>query len=434
MPLTPYHIACPHPLDQSLTLLFATATGALAVVPTRDYDELARGTALPGWEEALAGTALLVANPAAEERRLYEYLDAMNTVNDRLVVSVILGLACNFDCVYCYEGTMKGDQAMSDATADRLVIFLQERFVVGGNTRLHLDFYGGEPLLYRQRIKGLAAALKPFVEERGGVFDFNLVTNGSLLTAQVVAELVPYGLSHAKVTIDGPAANHDRFRPFKSGVGSFETVVANLLASCQMTKVTLAGNYTVDNHLAFPLLLDHLVDRGLRPDQLAAVNFNIVMQVNDTYGRDDFRGGCGSINEPWLADASLTLREEVLKRGFHVPELCPSPCAVDLVDAFTVNWDGGLTKCSTLIHRSGCGIGDIWQGMEDYGDAYFLNHWQREKKCRQCRYLPLCFGGCRFMAMQRTGGMASLDCIALYYDRALPVMLRQDVAYRHVAT
>ena len=68
---------------------------------------------------------------------------------------------------------------------------------------------------------------------------------------------------------------------------------------------------------------------------------------------------------------------------------------------------------------------------EDYQGNHHIGHWKKEKKCQKCSYLPLCFGGCRYMAYQRDGHMAKVDCRKPFLDATLEPMLFQDLRYRY---
>ncbi|MEW6520750.1 MAG: geopeptide radical SAM maturase [Thermodesulfobacteriota bacterium] len=432
MPLTPYLIPCRHPAIPGQVLLFATRTGALILLAEEDFAALEMGRAGEEDIDQLTEMGFLVADVATERRQVLHYLDDINRLNPNLTLALVLGMECNFACRYCFEGSRKGGgQAMDDATADQLIAFVKERFGPD-KKKLLLQVYGGEPLLYRQRLLYLARRLKPLVEARGAELTIDLVSNGSLLTRQVVEELNPWGLDGVKVTIDGLPDNHNHSRPFKSGRGSFAVIVRNLQQVCGLTRIRLGGNFTSETYRQFGPLLDLLAGHGLTPDKIELVNFNIVLQVNDTLTANEYQGGCATINEPWLREAALHVREEVYRRGYTVPELGPQPCAVEVDDAFTVHYDGSLYKCVTWVGHRQFKIGDIWQGVDErYRQSHHLFHWQKEEKCRECVYLPLCFGGCRFMAFQRDGHMAGVDCRKAFLDATLQDMLLQDVRYRY---
>lgn len=434
MPLSHYLKIFPLPGQPDQRLLFSTRTSGLAIVPTAALSALETGGAAPELTATLARLSMMVDDPAREREEMGGYLRELNRLNPNLRVSVILGMACNFACVYCYEGSLKGAAAMDDAVAGQLVDVLVARFRSGDKKRLTLDFYGGEPLLYVPRIRSLAGRLKPAIEDLGGSFGFTLVSNGSLLTREVVEELVGLGLSGVKVTLDGVAANHDRFRPMKDGGGTWERIVGNLLDCRGLCGLTLSGNYTADTWRAFPELLDTLAGRGFAASDFRSVQFYPVMQINDRFANPEFTGGCCSNDEPWVHTASLFLREEILRRGYAFPKLTPSPCMVDLDDAFVVDHDGVIYKCVTLIGHPELACGDIWQGMaEGWQQTWRLDHWRDEPRCRACEYLPLCFGGCRAMALQRDGHMGRVDCQRTLFDATMEPMLGQDLRYRYSA-
>lgn len=433
MQLTPYLVSFPYPYNPDQMVLFATKTGALIVLPQEDFADLQQGRVEAEHVEPLKETGFLVESIAQERQAVSGYLDELNRINPNLTVAVILGLECNFACRYCFQGEQKGKKNMTEATADQLIAYIKKRFTPG-KKKLQLQLYGGEPLLYKQRIIALAAQLKPFVEAMGGELVIDLVSNGSLLTPQVVDELNQWGLDGVKVTLDGPPENHNHFRPFKNGAPSFETIVNNLAKVCTKTKIRLGGNFTRDNFRSFPPILDTLAAQGITPDRLELVNFNIVMQINDTIANNTYHGGCCTISEPWLQEASLHVREEVFKRGYSLGELGPEPCAVEIDDAFSVNYDGSLYKCITWVGHEQFKIGDIWQGVDErYKEIHHLWHWQKEGKCRECQYLPLCFGGCRYMAYQRDGNMAKVDCRKGFFEATLEKMVMQDMKYRYGA-
>lgn len=434
MPLSHYLKIFPLPGQPDQRLLYSTRTCALAVVSVEALAALQDNSAGPELTATLSKLSMVVDDPARERQEMGDYLREINRLNPNLRVSVILGMACNFACIYCYEGSLKGAAAMSDGVADGMVDFLLARFQAGEKKRLTLDFYGGEPLLYVPRIKYLARRLRPAIEALGGRFEFTLVSNGSLLTRAVAEELVGLGLIAVKVTLDGSAGNHNRFRPRKDGGGSWEQIVANLLDCRGLCGLTLSGNYTADNYRVFPDLLDTLAERGFTPGDFRHVQFYPVMQINDQFANPEFTGGCCSNDEPWVHETSLILREEIMRRGYRFPKLSPSPCMVDLDDAFTVDHDGAIYKCVTLIGHPELACGDIRHGMTDgWQQTWRLDHWRDEPRCRACEYLPLCFGGCRAMAFQRDGHMARVDCQAALFDATLEPMLRQDLRYRYPA-
>ncbi len=405
------------------SLVFSTLTGSLVRLPTELVEELRAGSASPTDEETavLREAGVVVEDPGAELVRAREYLQEVNRASTVLVAAVVVGMGCNFACPYCYEGPEKGTSAMDPATLRAVAAYLLSQVDVLGRERLVVDFYGGEPLMYGSRLLSLSEFLSEACSRRGVVFEITLVTNGSLLTPDVVEPLVSVGLKGVKVTVDGPPDVHDRFRPYRDGSGSFHHIVQNLKGCVPLVPVGLSVNITPDTWTRVPDLLDRLASEGLGPGQIAQVTFGPVI--------GDRRGGCAgcvSASEPWLARAVAALHQEARRRGFAVPDIIPSPCMADLDHAITVNWDGSLTRCPALVNRTEFVVGTVSDGVTTSVDPFRVPRWEHRGECLGCEYLPLCFGGCRYMALLRTGDMAEVDCQRTFWEVVLEARVLED--------
>jgi uncharacterized protein len=339
-----------------------------------------------------------------------------------------MNMDCNLSCVYCYEGNMKGKHFMSGETAERLLAFISER-LTPDKKLLNIDFYGGEPLLSLNLLKTIALKAGNLSRRRGVDFTFSLTTNGTLFKRKVVDELVPLGLKGARVTLDGPRENHDRYRPFRNGRGSFETIIGNIRDVCERTKIAIGGNYDRDSWRRFPELLDFLIEEGLTLDKIASVKFDPIAQPEERC-LPEFRDGCVSTDEPWLWKASLELRNEIMQRGFRTPPVSPTFCVIYNESQFVVNYDGSLFKCPGFLGNEELACGNIFDGPADCSTGLHIDSWKNEE-CMDCGYLPLCFGGCRYMKLLRDGDMSEVDCRKPFLDATLEEFIGQEI--RHVA-
>ena len=379
--------------------------------------------------KALKSMGFLVRDPLKERAQILGFVDELNVLNRALNIKLVMNLDCNLACRYCFEGQRKGHHYMTRQTADAFIGFVKKwTCKEEGFREILLTFYGGEPLLSRQLIVYISGILKPFAKERGIAFKTYLVTNGTLLTRETVNLLSPLGLREAQVTIDGPAHVHNNFRPYKTGSGSFRTIMDNVKAVRARLRLCLCGNYSRDNFRDFPKLLDHLLRGGLGPGRIKSVQFYPIAAESRDFGPPDFNDGCSSINEPWLPEASLYLREEILKRGFSLPATAPGLCMMEYKNNVLVNYDGSIYKCPGLIGREEYRVGDIKTGIKDYRTSHNLGNWKNEE-CLNCVYLPLCFGGCRYMKLVRDGNMNGVDCKKPYLDATLEAAVKQDIKY-----
>jgi uncharacterized protein len=408
-------------------IAYSTQNAAAALITSDLVEDIKKGCISKEEEEVLTDLGILVSSREEEKKKMQGFIRELNDLDKTFKYIVVLNLDCNLACKYCFEGKRKGKFYLSDETADKFIDFIK-RSDLTGKESIKIVFYGGEPLLSLERIVSISDRIRAFTQERGLKYGFSLVTNGTLLTPSVVNRLKPLGLQGVKVTLDGPKDIHDIYRPFRSGTGSFETILRNINEVCDMTTVQLGGNYTQENFRDFPRLLDDLATAGLTPDRLRLIKFDPVMNESSEFAPADFHDGCESNNEPWISEAAVFLREEILRHGYRTQKIVPTSCFAEFKGSFVVNYDGALYKCPGLIGREQFRVGDLERGLIDHRESHGLDVWKNEK-CLECAYLPLCFGGCKYIKAVRDGNMHDVICQKEYFDRTLGTLISQDIRY-----
>jgi len=426
MHLSRYLKRFPCPERPGHLLLFSTKTAAIAIVPEKIVADMEQGTVGPATVETLSRLGFLVPDTVAEADEVRHFFSVVNQQRTLATIIAVLNMDCNLACTYCFEGGMKGKRYMDTGTAERLISFLEQRYFARG-VSLNLDFYGGEPLLSMDLIRVIAGRLAELAGARDLSCSFGMVSNGTLLTGAVVCELASLGVRGVQVTLDGIRENHDRFRPFVSGKGSFDVIVRNLQEACELLDISIVCNYTEENYREFPLLLDYLLDAGLTPERIAAVNFAPISRLGADELPPEFNDGCASHNLPWVHESQLFLRQEALNRGYAVAKLRPPLCMVELVDDLVVTEDGVLYKCPAFMGRKGLAVGTLESGLADYRDSHGLDLWKNDE-CFSCEYLPFCYGGCRLARLVQSGEIAGVDCRRDYYEASLERYVRQELA------
>jgi len=138
---------------------------------------------------------------------------------------------CNLDCKYCFAE--HGDQSLPDETVSKAI-----KFASGDKPKV--GFFGGEPLLEWQRIKG---AVIRYEANNTKPIQWHLTTNATLLTLEIAKQLARLDFSII-VSLDGPKDIHEQSRG-----NSFDKVMAGLeyLKTANLKRVTVRGTYTPDN-------------------------------------------------------------------------------------------------------------------------------------------------------------------------------------------
>ncbi|MDD1750124.1 MAG: geopeptide radical SAM maturase, partial [Methanothrix sp.] len=409
--------------------MFSTKKASVLLLDNNILDSIENSTLAPDDEATLSKLGIIIPDRESEKLEMYNMLDMLNSKNTGLNISVIINLDCNFECVYCYEGDQKGRHYMSEDTIGLLINFIKSNFSLGKKS-INIDFYGGEPLLSTGLIKSISGEVKSFAEGRGADYTFTLVSNGSLFRRQIAEELKQLGLTGVRITLDGTAEAHNKYRPFKSGADSFDTIIRNIKETCDIVKISTGGNFDRGNFETFPQLFDYFIKEGLTPERIYEIRTGPVSKrPEDDNTPTDYSDWCLTINEPWIIKAGEMLREAILKRGYHTTKIMPMPCQVEIADAYVVNYDGAIYKCPALIGRDGFKIGILRDGVTDYTASHKLGIW-KNKECIECEYLPLCFGGCRYMAYVRDGNIDKPDCKKPFFEASLETMIKQDIKYR----
>ena len=408
-------------------ILYSTRKGSIVQLSEALLNAARNGTLGEKDQAALQRMEILVEDPAAERDAMESLVKRTNSRSTKFKATVVLNLDCNLACPYCYEGNYRGKKYMDQTVARQFVDYVIGE-QIGPGREVKIGFYGGEPLLSIPLIREIASPIQAAAKARGVGFSFGMTTNATLLTRSVVEELLPLGLSEAVVTLDGTREIHDRQRPFLSGKGSFDLIVANIKAVCELIKILPGGNFTREEYRQFPLLLDHLLAEGITPDKIGPVQFSPVLPKSGKSVAADSHASCISSSEPWITEAAFFLVEEMKKRGFATYKPTMAACIIEFENDLVVNYDGSLFKCPALIGWPELSVGTLTDGIGDYSQSHNLDVWKNEE-CLNCAYLPICFGGCRLFTLLKNGVIDQVDCRKGYYDANLEQIILQDLRY-----
>src|SRR5205814_1018304 len=202
----------------------------------------------------------LVKDRAADQRALDEYLAAVKSDTSELNITLLTTLQCNFACDYCFQGD-HGDynkfaDKMSLETAARVVDWIERELDRVQPEKLLLTFFGGEPLLNLPVMYMAAERAWEATQARGVPMFVNIITNGLLLTPDVVDRMLPLGLNGIKITLDGDRDTHNRMRPLRGRQGTFDKIIENIRLVAPKIPITIGGNFDESSVASHPDLLD----------------------------------------------------------------------------------------------------------------------------------------------------------------------------------
>jgi uncharacterized protein len=390
----------------------------------------------------LADNGFIVESREADRRNIQDFFDEFRVGQDQLRVTVLTTLQCNFACDYCIQGDHgeynKTAAKMSMDTAARVAEWTEARMDAIAPKSFALTFFGGEPLLNLPVTYYLAERLWKACEARGVSMMINIITNGLLLTPDVVNRLVPFGLSGVKVTLDGDRDTHNRMRPLRGGQGTFDKILHNIRQVAGLCRISIGGNFDESSVDSYPALLDFLREQDFA-DKLSKVAFKPIIReakpqqpkglipltavgsegkpLNGTCmtsagaGVTAATSVCDSCH--FLDDKMSFLRDETIKRGFKtVDGVHMGPCEIHKQHAYTIGPEGSLYACPGFAGNVPESTGHIDGRQEEWRSAAAerfakITAWE---DCDDCAFIPVCAGGCSAAAHTELGDMNKPNC------------------------
>jgi uncharacterized protein len=463
--------------DQNEVFLMNTFTDAQLIVSSDVAALLDRVEQdSTGWtgdeQEALATLAehgFLVESRETDRHNVGQYFHEVRESREQLRTTVLTTLQCNFACDYCIQGDHgdynKHATKMSLETAARVAEWTEQRLDVLRPESYVLTFFGGEPLLNLPVMYYLAERLWKACDGRSVRMLINVITNGLLLTPEIVDRLNGYGLNGIKITLDGDRDAHNRSRPLRGGQGTFDKIVNNVRQVAHKTRIAIGGNFEMETVESYPALLDFLKEQDFA-GQLSKVAFKPVIRdrkapagaaitpavkgakfialtaVGDkplngacmTGAGAAVSGGCDSCHQ--LDDQMAFLRDETKKRGFPtVDGVHMGPCEIHRSHAHTISPDGSLYACPGFAGDTTQSVGHI-DGRREPARAQAASRFEALsawKECRDCAFIPVCAGGCTVAAYNELGSVDKPNCHKTAMQAGLVSLAHQAAADRHTS-
>ncbi len=448
--------------DRDDVFLMNTFTDAQVIVEREVADLLDRIGAGESWRSdderaavhTLAEHGFIVESREADRRALEDFFRGFRDSDEQLRVTVLTTLQCNFACDYCIQGD-HGDYnkhavKMSLESAARVAEWTEERLEAVRPKTFALTFFGGEPLLNLPVVYYLAERLWTSCQARGVRMTISVITNGLLLTPEVVQRLLPFGLSGVKITLDGDRDTHNRMRPLRGGQGTFDRIINNIRQVSGMCRISIGGNFDESSVDSYPALLDFLREQEFA-DKLVKVAFKPIIREAQPAKPKGFIpltvvGGPG-LNGPCMTSAGTgssacdscglldekmsVLREETKKRGFStVDGVHMGPCEIHKRHAHTIGPDGSLYACPGFAGNAAESTGHIDGRNEAWRSAAAarferLAAW---KECEDCAFIPVCAGGCSAAAHTELHDKNKPNCHNSSFEAGVIALAREAAA------
>ncbi|MCW3982408.1 MAG: radical SAM protein [Candidatus Bathyarchaeota archaeon] len=316
-----------------------------------------------------------------------------------LRMDVALTFRCQNDCIHCYAG---GPHQTPELTTTQWKTAIDKLSDVGV---FILTFTGGEPTL-----RDDLPELLQYAQNKGIVT--GLITNGRRLKdKEYVAELERSGLDFAQITLESHKPKvHDAMT---SAEGSWKETVAGIKNAVN-SQIYVSTNTTLSKHNAgdFLTTVDYIKELGVD-----AFGCNSLIYSGKAPDVDEF-----ALTTDELKALLPQVREKAqllgLKFLWYTPtqycELDPvqlglgiKSCTAALINA-CVGPNGDVYPCQSYFENLGNILTEPWEKIWHNPLAEKLrNREYVEDKCRNCRELQVCGGGCPLELQNKSPGCAT---------------------------
>ena len=316
--------------------------------------------------------------------KLYEEETRMEK---KLSVMILLTSQCNCNCTYCYDKN-EAETFSNSFDYEKIVSFI-DSYIKTSNTvdKIEVIYYGGEPLLMKDTIDEVSSCLS---QKYGKQFTFAIITNGTLLDSKDVLRWEHLGLKVLKITIDGNKESHNKRRKYQNGKPTYDDILSNLKKI--NSEVEIRINTVIDNDVfGFTELLE----------DLSHINIKTTFSINLTEP-------C-FLSDENKVDLYVRYASELKRRNlFQFVKLAGTHgeiCQAKRLHDYVIDGEGNIYPCNAEFNR----IGNASDYKFDIKKEY-----KYKEKCKECKYLPICFGDCPFHE----------TCQKNYFDMLLPRLLK----------
>lgn len=333
---------------------------------------------------------------------------------------------CNLRCDYCYLPHVRED--MSPETGRAAIDATFRSALANGFKQVKLKYAGGEPLLRFPLIVELHRYAQSLAEKHGLGLEGVVLSNGTLLTAEMVKTLKSLGL-RLMISLDGLGQHHDSHRPYAGGRGSFKDVseaVDLVLANGLVPNISV----TVSSRIAdgLPEVMAWILERDL------PFSLNFYRENELSASHEDMQLDEQKIVNSMLA-AFKVIENKLPRRPFlggiidraNLSVSHTHTCGVGQ-NYLVFDQNGQVAKCQMHIRKPITDVHVADPLAVIRADQIGIQNLSVEEKegCKTCEWKHWCAGGCPLATYRATGRYDVKSPNCNIYKALFPEALRLE--------
>ena len=321
-----------------------------------------------------------------------------------VVLTLTATMDCNLGCYYCYEERSRKRLEFEDTNA----IIDHLRLVYKDNKKrsLHVDWYGGEPLLNIEYINQASVEIQKFCRDESINYHASIISNGTLWPENVEEFVQKHKIRQVQISFDGMKQNHNKRRRYRKEFGteennSFDIILALVEKLLNIVTVDVRFNLDWNNKNDIDPFLDLIISRGwfnrrypviFQPARLSSYTEKASFMRKKQLSIEEFDSIRSEVREK-LEEIGKVEESEV-PDGFPFPKT--HVCAALATDSFVIGSDKLIYRCGLQVGESHRAVGSLNNSERKFPDSIWWGQFDPTEisSCSSCSFLPICFGGC----------------------------------------
>lgn len=324
---------------------------------------------------------------------------------------IMLGDACNFNCTYCLQGEHKA-KIIQPKISQKLLGFLDKQEKINN---IGLYFFGGEPLLYYPTIKKIVMKYK-------NKFRYEIISNGSLLSKEIVRFLNKYNIK-LQLSHDGDISEITRKKDVLKDekIKSLFDKIENRSVNITYTSITPAIQEVIasykENHSVLFNIMSNTTDTEMS---------KMYANIDGEKYRKDLEYLLQSYEDYVDGDTSKQREYENVKQllismSIYMSEGNKTNRCYDCVrgmEMLNVDCKGNLYLC----HNSNEKIGTVDEDIDIVKQRISNILYSKREKCRKCDIREVCGGNC--ILLTKEGEEQKCKLFKIFYSTVIPWIIK----------
>lgn len=305
--------------------------------------------------------------------------------DDKLIISVETTLACNLRCPYCYQGSDKSSNVLSDQNIEYLLEYYKNVFDVAPYEEIVLKVLGGEPTLFWNIAKNIITKTYDFCKSHEIKLNLMIDTNGTQI--KDIINLKEYDTILLTIPLSYKAC-HDQMRKTVRGEPTYDLIIQNLnILKNEKPDALIVLRYNTDHENTIHFS-EYVADLSMKLNHIPMIDLSYTIEPGCG---DEFKNALPFEEyQKWRVNDAIDI---LVNSNFYVsvsPLMTTEKCQYRSKYSMKLFSDGTIGACAIdFFKKNRISISEAVKNLEIFDDIN-RNVNKEIEKCKECDSFFLC--------------------------------------------